>query len=147
MSDDQVVLSESLQELIRLAFEHAFDELDESEGEGLIPFVVVDQKGERFMQRFLDEESEDESGELVIETSRAAIKDITPAPERVVLVFDGVVEIDDDGERDAVIVEAFEAGEKAAYRMFLTYQPATEDEELEVDDTDIEILEEMDPMF
>jgi hypothetical protein len=131
--------SEALIGLLEIGFERAFECLEE---EGMIvPFALVARGDEVEMHQF-----EAEDYEQAVESGRAALRELDPAADVVLMAFDGFVEDEEGEEIDAVLVEVQEKGQ-LAMALCMTYKAGEEDEPIEVLDDAPAILGEAEPLL
>jgi hypothetical protein len=119
MSDsDDIEMSEQFADLVFLALDHGGDSVRES-GDPLIPFVIIEQDGERGLQRFVTERLEDGP-----EQAREAVAALPENVTAYALAYDGFITV--KGTKfDAILVEASERGRPAGVRMAQRYTRST----------------------
>lgn len=150
---EEISISSDLDDLLVLAFEHAFESIED--GEPLTPFAVIERGDERTFNRFVAERVEEG-----LQAGRNALRQFSPKPDRAVIVFDGYLrstssddaadsdnEPADEDRTDAIFVEAFENGQDKTYRFVIPYKPADDDGPLEPLDDAPMVFDVCDPLF
>jgi hypothetical protein len=114
MSDD-IEFSEELMELVNKALGHGLSSV--SEGGPLVPFVMHELAGKVSIQRHLVQGETEDELDLTesVESARRFAASLSGKAQRVALVLEGRLSEPGGTKMDAIIVQAFEAGEPASY--------------------------------
>jgi hypothetical protein len=113
---EELSAREQLMDLVFLGLDHGIESIKDGGGP-LIPFVLIESAvGERDIKRFVADELEQAETE-----ARAHLSGLTDA-ERVALVYDGYVTVEND-RTDAVLVEAQERGQTNSLIFAQPYRP------------------------
>ena len=109
-------MSQQFADLVFLALDHGVASVRDSGGP-LIPFVIVEQDGNRVLHRFAAERLEE--GE---QRAREAIASFPPSVTAYALAYDGFITIHGT-KSDAILVEASERIRPTGVRMAQRYTP------------------------
>ena len=113
-----------LVELIYLGLDHGIKSIED--GGMLIPFVLIEDNGERKIERFITERIE----EGVVKAMEY-VKNLNPVPESVVVVHDGFLSKGDE-KYDAIFAIGFDKNQDEGYVLAQRYKPKTSDKPLEI---------------
>lgn len=112
--EETMEISDALEKVAKFAFEEARQKLEEA-GE-FTPFTVMLEGENLFVETHPGDDADECYG-----SAQNTILAASAAVENYVFCYDGYVDLD-DGEHDAIIVEAAEKGDDVAYALALTYE-------------------------
>lgn len=109
--------SKKLMDLIFLGLDHGIESI--KEGGPLIPFIITESDGERYLHRFVTERIEEGK-----EKAEEHLKKLNPSPEYAIVACDGYLTI--EGKKyDAILVKGFDKKEDEGYILAQRYTPRT----------------------
>jgi len=108
--------NESLVNLMFTGIDHGIESIKDSKGP-LIPFLLIENRGQRNLQRFVSETLEES-----LASARQYLAELADTPEFAVIVYDGYLTVEEK-KYDAVMVEGFDQNDAKVYAIAQRYQP------------------------
>jgi len=115
-NDVTVEATDETHDLVEFALNHGIGSVRSSKGP-LVPFVVVEAKGERSLQRYVGNTLEEG-----VVTAQHSIASLPSDVERYAIAYDAYI-LYEDHKYDAIVVEVGERGQDFAYKFAQRYIP------------------------